>query len=358
MRILDRYIGRQVASGTLFAIAVLTLLLVLGNVFKEIRPLLVEVGAPLWVLVDFVISVLPVSLIFTIPWAFLSAVLLVFGRLSANNELNAFRSAGVGLLRLALPVLVLALLLSGLCLWLNLAVAPQAKRQVEDLVTRTIIRDPRALLRAGADQSRFRNVKVETESGEGDRFHNLHIFVMNQQGGDAGAYVHADTAQTVVDEEQRQIRLRLTNAYSDGSDAAGDDYTMLSRELEWMVVDYSEDARGKPKPNAMSNAEIDAFLARRPNLPERIRARFHAEQTRRYTSSLACLAFALVGVPLGVKARRRDTSTGLVVSLAIGTAYFAASSMIEDSGGGWTMWLPNLACLALGILLFRRARVR
>ncbi|MGB1129239.1 MAG: hypothetical protein ACPG4K_04255, partial [Haloferula sp.] len=77
MRISDRYIGRNIISGTFFAILLLSLLLVLGNLFKEIRPLLVEVGAPISVLGEFVLSVLPVSLIFTIPWGFLSAVLLV-----------------------------------------------------------------------------------------------------------------------------------------------------------------------------------------------------------------------------------------------------------------------------------------
>ncbi len=362
MRISDRYIGLNILSGTAFAIVLLSALLVLGNLFKEIRPLLVEVGAPVSVLWDFILGILPVSLIYTVPWAFLSAVLLVFGRLSSDNELNAFRAAGVGLTRLAAPVVVLGAALSAICLWLNLKVAPEAKRGVEDIVTNTIIQDPRSLLRAGVDQSRIRNVKVDSEWSEGDVFHNFHIFVMDESedSGLGGAYIHADSAKTVIDEEKKQIRLKLTGAYSDGPAGGGKEFTMLSEELEWMVVDYSDDKRRKPKPSAMTNSQIDWFLDSRPDLPGKYRARYRAEQQRRYTSSFACLAFALVGVPLGIKARRRDTSSGLVISLAIGALYFLAGSLMESSkeDGQWILWLPNLACLALGIFLFRRARFR
>ena len=359
MRISDRYIGRQIFSGTLLAILLLTLLLVLGNVFKEIRPLLVEIGAPLWVLGDFILSVLPVSLIFTIPWAFLSATLLVFGRLSSDNELNAFRCAGLSLSRLAVPVFVLGALLSALCLYLNLEVAPRAKHRVREITTRTLIQDPRALLRAGTDQTRIKNLRVNSTGSTGDVFHNLHIFVTDDPSGDLGAYVHADTAKTVVDHEKKQIRLRLTGAYSDGVDPDGKQFSLLSEELEWMVVDYSDDARRAPKPSALTNRQIDEYLALNPEMPESGRAKYIAEKTRRHTSSLACLAFAMIGVPLGIKARRRDTSSGLVVSLGVATAYFVTDSLLGDPADAlWLLWLPNLACFLLGLVLFRRARRR
>lgn len=364
MTIADRYIGRQVLSGTFFAILMLTLVLVLGNLFKEARTLLVEYGAPMWVLGDFAINVLPVSLIFTIPWAFLTSVLLVFGKLSSDNELNAFRVAGMSLQRIALPVVLLGAALSGLCLWLNLEVGPHAKRQLDDIVKNTLIKDPRTLLRAGTDQSGLRNVRVDAGSSNGEVFQNLHIFVMDDRA--AGStdsdqlYVHADRAETVLDREKQQIRLRLNNAYIDGRYGGGREFTLLSEELEWMVVDYSDATGGKVRSGSMTNAEIDAYLATLPETyPDQIKARFLARKTRRYTSSFACLAFAMVGVPLGIKARRRDTSTGLVLSIGIGAGYFLASSMLGGSvDHQWLLWLPNLVCLALGIVLFARARIR
>ncbi|MBB5353596.1 lipopolysaccharide export system permease protein [Haloferula luteola] len=386
MRISDRYIGRHVLTGTLFAIVLLSLLLVLGNVFKQIRPLLVEFGAPIWVLGEFTLSVLPVSLIFTIPWAFLSAVLLVFGRLSSDNELNAFRAAGVSLARLSAPVIAIGTALSLFCLWLNLGVAPKASKEVEDIVRSTLIRDPRTLLRAGVDQSRFKNIRVYSENDNGEVFENFHIFKMgSQDGGEDTAYIHAHTATTVNDSEKQEIRLKFTEAYVEGTPARKSDeesqstpqeFVLLSDELEWMLLNYSRDfSKDKVKPKTLTNPELDAIADNFKPLPlgpkatkaelklqkarKKIRERYLAEKTRRYTSSFACLAFAFIGIPLGMKARRRDTSTGLIISLGIGALYFLASSMIEPSEGmAYLLWIPNILCVALGFFFFRRARFR
>jgi lipopolysaccharide export LptBFGC system permease protein LptF len=92
MRISDIYIGRQVLLGTLTAVLVLSLVLVLGNLFKQIHPLLVDQKAPLSLVLRFVLNVLPFSLMFTVPWGFLSAVLLVFGRMSSDQESPASAS--------------------------------------------------------------------------------------------------------------------------------------------------------------------------------------------------------------------------------------------------------------------------
>lgn len=363
MRTLDRYIGKQVVLGTLFAILVLSVLLVLGNLFKELRPLLVELGAPISVLGEFMLGILPFTLIYTIPWAFLSAVLLVFGRLSNENELIAFRSAGVSLLRLAAPVVVIGIILSALCLWLNLHIAPEAKHRVRNLARDTIIKDPRTLLNSSMDQTRIRNVRVYSERQQGDTFHNFHIFVANDQNQPegqqfGGAYIHADTAVTVVDEERQQIRLRLNDVYSDGVMPDGEDFTLLSRELEWMVIDYSSEDK-RTKASSMTNDQIDQYLAEHPDLTKKIRSKFRSEQTERYSSSFACLALGLIGIPLGIKARRSDTSTGLVLSLGVGAAYFISTSMIEaNEQTQWLYWLPNVVCAGLAIALFQRARFR
>src|SRR5688572_21371704 len=127
MRLSDRYIGRQVLVGTLFAILLLSTILVMGSLFQNLRMLIVELGAPLSIIGEFLVAALPFALIYTIPWAFLSAVLLVFGRMSSENELTGFRVAGMSLTRVSMPVFVLGALLSAGCLWLNLEVAPWAK---------------------------------------------------------------------------------------------------------------------------------------------------------------------------------------------------------------------------------------
>lgn len=366
MRISDRYIARQVIVVTLYAIVVLSLVLVMGKLYKEIRPLLVEQGAPIGLVLRFVVNVIPYSLMFTIPWGFLSAVLLVFGRLSGEHEITAFRVAGISLTRLSLPVFAVGAVLSAICLWINVNVVPLATATLEDLVYEQVKRDPRALLNPGMVQSRFENQKVFVEERAGDSLNGFHLYQVSdgEDGSPAGAkaYLHAGNVSLVVDEEKKQLRLRLQDAFIETKRDGGDSEYAFAQEAEPYLFDFGSTRNRKARASAMTNSEISDYLKANPNLPEKKRVQFRAEVTKRHTFSLACLAFACVAVPLGIKARRKDTSSGLILSIAIGMIYFLITVLAEDfksdTAATLVLWAPNLLCGLLGFYLFRRARFR
>jgi lipopolysaccharide export system permease protein len=76
--------------------------------------------------------------------------------------------------------------------------------------------------------------------------------------------------------------------------------------------------------------------------------------------ALAIFSFAFVGVPLGIKVSRRETSANLGVAVVLALAYYFLIVVV-----GWLdqhpeyrpdilLWLPNLAILGLGLWLLRR----
>src|ERR1041384_6508901 len=140
MKLIDRFVSRELIVNVLFAIAVLSLVLVVGNIFRKLLPLLVNHDAPMEYLITFIAYVLPFSLIFTIPWGLLTAILLVFGRLSADNELIALRSNGVSVPRVCISLVAIALVCTVVSLWINLKVWPAAQEKLRsnlyDLATR------------------------------------------------------------------------------------------------------------------------------------------------------------------------------------------------------------------------------
>jgi len=146
MRIADRYIGWQVLYGTIFGVSLLTVVLLLGQLFRKIRPLLVEQGAPLDLIGRFILLIIPFTLMFTLPWGFLASTLLSFGRLSSHNELLGLRMAGVSLSRVAFPVILVGAGLSGLCWWLTGTAAPRAKDASRNLIYEAVRKDPRKLI--------------------------------------------------------------------------------------------------------------------------------------------------------------------------------------------------------------------
>lgn len=364
MRISDRYIARQVIVVTLYAIVVLSVVLVMGNLFKQIRPLLVEQGAPIGSVLRFVVNVVPYSLMFTIPWGFLSAVLLVFGRMSGEHEITGFRVAGISLTRLSLPVFAVAAALSGVCLWINVNVVPLATASLRELVYEQVKRDPRSLLDPGIVQSRFENQKVFVEERDGDFLNGFHLYQVSNgdDGGPIGAegYVHAGKVSLVVNKEKKQLRLKLQDAFIETKQEGEMSEFAFAQEAAPWLFDFG--STRKARSGSMTNSEIRSYLRENPDLPQEKRAEFSAEITKRYTFSLACLAFACVAVPLGIKSRRKDTSSGLVLSIVIGMVYFLFTVVAEefetDAIATLGLWGPNIVCCLLGLYLFRRARFR
>ena len=80
-------------------------------------------------------------------------------------------------------------------------------------------------------------------------------------------------------------------------------------------------------------------------------------------ASLAALAFALIAVPLGITAHRKETSVGFALSLVIAFSSFFFILVAEALSKNSTMpgalpiimiWLPNLLFTGLGVWLFAR----
>ena len=69
-RIIDRYIGKQVFFSTLFAVVILSVVLVLANIFKKLIGEMDRYPDLGWgFVIEFMLYVMPYSLIYTIPWA-------------------------------------------------------------------------------------------------------------------------------------------------------------------------------------------------------------------------------------------------------------------------------------------------
>ncbi|MEO5915170.1 MAG: LptF/LptG family permease [Luteolibacter sp.] len=367
MRISDRYIGRQVLIGTLYAVLVLGLVLVLGNLFRQIQPLLVDQGAPPALVLRFVISVLPLSLMYTIPWGFLSAVLLVFRKLSSNQEITSFRVAGLSLVRLSVPVFVIGALLSALSLWLNLKVVPNSKADMFQLVYEQASRDPDSLLKPGVVQGDFggddlKKLLIEGKSGNWVEGFNLYLLPSSKDGSGEVTFVHAKRAALSVQQGKSQLRVKLENAYFETTNEKGEVESAFAGYAEPIVIDLKNPGDKKPKANSMSNEEIRHEIATNPTMTASRKVKMQTEITTRYSLSMACLAFAFVAVPLGLQTRRRDTSFGLVISMLIGTAYFVfvmlADNFKTNSAATMVLWAPNVVCVLLGLFLFRKARFK
>ena len=139
----------------------------------------------------FVAYLLPFSLTYSIPWGVLVAVLLVFGKLSSDNELVAFRANGVGMPRICYPVFVIAIIFLGICLWINLYAAPIAEVKLRSAAFDLASNDPLALFGSDEVIDQFPNRKIYVGKKEGSTLHDLYIFEMNARESPDACYLRA-----------------------------------------------------------------------------------------------------------------------------------------------------------------------
>ncbi|MGC6426659.1 MAG: LptF/LptG family permease [Akkermansiaceae bacterium] len=360
----DRYLIRQVLMATLFAVGALSLVLILGRLYKEIHDLLVAKQAPLSFVGIFILQLLPFSLVFTIPWGFLAAVLLTFGRLSSDQEITALRSSGMSLFRIATPVLVIGALFSALCLWLNASHAPRAKGAIKLMLYEDLKNDPLRLMDPGVVQSKLKGQKIYVEDRKEDGtlagFHAYQLSATDRNAPPLGYLYSRDVALSLNNDEQ-QFDLQLNTGYGEVYDKKGELQQFFTEKAEPWVLTYPLTKR-QLKPNTLANSEIDELLKNPPPeiAPEKL-PNYAFERDRRIAFSLAPLALAFVGIPLGMNSRRRETSSGLTMSLVISFAYFLVLILAEETRADnlalsqTLLWLPNVIGIALGLWFMRRA---
>src|SRR6059058_2378044 len=364
IKLIDRFLSRELLVNVLFAIAVLSLVLVVGNIFRKLLPLLVNHDVPMEYLITFIAYVLPFSLIFTIPWGLLTAILLVFGRLSADNELIALRSNGVSISRICVPLAAVAALCTVICLWLNVQVAPAAQEKLRSTMFDLATRNPMALF--GSDQviDQFPSRRIYVGKKEGNKLENITVFEMNDKALPVKV-TYARTGMLEADLANKQILMHLYQARYQERDPKDpfnlhkmhDGINMVEGTLPISLEELYEKQKKRPSRSALSIAQL---LEQLKSENKRERSASRTEINKRFSFPFACVAFAIIGVPLGVTAHRRETSIGFAMGLIVATSYFLFVIIGDTLRGNpqahpeLLVWFPNVLFIVLGAFLFRR----
>jgi lipopolysaccharide export system permease protein len=364
VKILDRYLLTALGVATAMGVALLSLVLVLGNVFKEMLDLLINHNVPLETVFAFIAFVLPFSMTFTIPWGFLTAVLLVFGRLSADNEIIALRATGVSFPRIFLPVAGVAVLLVGACLWINTDVAPRAQFAMINSLFRIATSSPASMFQADEVVDQFPDRRIFVGGREGDLMKNLIVFEIDDRSAPSKV-VFAKSGTLTSDAGNNRLLLRVDDAHFEQRDERQPDNVDLIRQgitmksgVFPMSLQKLLDRKRRMKPlSSHTIGELFAELAK-PDCPRRLA--YQVEVSKRFSLSLAALSFALIAVPLGITAHRKETSVGFALSLVIAFGYFffiiIADTLRENPNAMpiLLVWLPNIVFTGLGVWLFAR----
>jgi len=133
MRILTRYLLKAHLGPFLFALTVLTGLLLVNTVARRFESLAGK-GLPASVIAEVFVLSIPHVVALSLPMAVLVAVLYTFSVLAADNEITALKASGVNLIRLLVPLTVAGIVLAAVMVWFNDRVLPESNHRLANLL--------------------------------------------------------------------------------------------------------------------------------------------------------------------------------------------------------------------------------
>ena len=210
MRIIDRYICREVLSHTLLGAAVLTFALFVPRLV-QLMDLIVRHAGGAGEVAELFLCTFPSVLSFTIPTAVLLGVLVGLGRMSADSELIAMNSVGMGLRRLLVPVGLLAMGAVTVTLCMTLWLGPLSVRTLRALEERLITTQASFQVEPRVFDERFPHLVlyVQDVSAAATQWHG--VFLAESGAGDTSRLTLAEDAIVIADRAGDKLEVHLRN---------------------------------------------------------------------------------------------------------------------------------------------------
>lgn len=346
-----------VLSLMMFTFVMLTL-----NILRELTDLIVNKGVNIVFVGKLLLYLMPYLLTFTIPMSILIAILFVFGRLSADNEITAVCASGVSLYQIVTPVILIALFLSAGSVILNDEIASRAHFAQRKTVAEIGIKNPTAYLEPGKFIKSFDGNIIFVHRITGNNLFNVRIYQPPEEGKAARTIV-ARRGEFTAGPEEKTVLLELINGSLDEPDPKKPDrYYRVNFEKYNLTLNPAHNLDPARIEKKFKDKTINELLTDidRMRVMGVIPLEPITEIHYKLALSLASFTFVFIGLPLAVKIRRREKSVGFGLSLGLISIYWiflAGGKALALRGimpAALSIWAGNIILSGLGMILLHK----
>src|SRR5271155_978996 len=371
MRILTRYILREVTSHALLGVALFTFIIFTRDLGR-ILEFVVRDSASYSDVARIIAYMLPPTLNVTIPMAVLVGILLGLSRLAADSEVTAMRAAGMGAIDFVRVVSIVSAVALVLGLFNSLYLAPRASAGLiaigESLKSSQASFEVQPRVFYEEFKNRVLYIQDTTPAAGAAIWHHVFLADLTEP-----ADPHITTAEQAIvvngtpnTPDAQTIRLHLINGGEHDTSATDPNqynistFTTTDVPIETEAPEDTHLGRLNTNIEALSLTE----LWQRANSPQAVNGRtpsvYRIEVNKRFSYPFACLVLMLVGVPLGIASKRGGKSTGFVLTIVLVFVYyllsqvgaaFAQSGKLPPFLG---VWGANLLFAAAGAILLNQ----
>ena len=148
-----------------------------------------------------------------LPLAVLLSSIMTFGNLGETFELVAIKSAGIGLLRFMLPLLITSILLSGLAFAFNNNVIPVANLKMRTLHTDIVNKKPALDLKEGVFYTTIPGYAIKVGKKEADDSTLIDVIIYEQSSGLQDNFIVAKKGIMRVSDDKRFLEFTLKDGW-------------------------------------------------------------------------------------------------------------------------------------------------
>lgn len=360
MRILDKYIIKELLGPFVFGICAFSSVFIGTSTLFRIAQYVTKYGASLASVIKLFLYSLPSIIVLTFPMSMLLASLLSFGRLSGSSEITAMRSGGLSFFRLSVPVFIVAFGVSLFAVTFNEMVVPQSNEAYNAIVRNEIEKNtsPKSQEHIVIKDLKQGNLERLTYARKYEEETNT-MYAVSVEEFENGNLVRVENAETASWQANRWV---MSNGIIYELSPAGQlEHTMrFDQQLLPLDKNPASISREQKKPEEMSIKELKQQISilQREFVKTDI---YEVELHQRLAIPLASFVFALIGTPLGLQPHRSSSSIGLGISIIIIFIYYTIMTIATALGQGGAIpailaaWLPNIIGILAGIYLVRKA---
>ncbi|MEL0276734.1 MAG: LptF/LptG family permease [Deltaproteobacteria bacterium] len=337
---LARSLFFQLIPPFLLATFILTFILSMDTVYKLIN-LIVSRGVPVGSVLLMLLYRLPQFLSVTLPIAVVITVVVVLVRLSNDLELTAMGASGLSPWQLSVPVATFGLLATILDLGITLWMQPAGYAAYEEETLRLLRSQTAKTIRPGVLNYDFPGKVLYVESKSPNE--ELEgIFISDTELRPSSMVSLSSKGQLLIREKEQDILLQLKQGTMHFGNAEGGYRTMDFEEFQYQF-----------RPPQLDGSTIRKIWGV-PSLDLLKPHSYFIDQTRlrefhlRLTTPMACLAFALAALNIGMVDPRRGRSNAYLQALALIVIHYILWSFSKELTIGKepmkavVLWIPPI----------------
>jgi len=378
VRILTRYILKEVSSHALLGIALFTFIIFMRDLGRLLE-LIVRNSAPLPSVGEIFLYTLPTTFTLTLPMGVLVGILVGLSRLAADSEVTAIRASGMGVGMFVRAISIFAIGAWMLGMFNSIYVAPKSAVALNHLQDKLKSSQASFEIQPHVFYEEFKNIVlyVQDATPSGGRSLWRGIFLADISDPSSPRVTLAKRGALLSDSPDK-LRLHLEDGTQQESiPKAKDQYSITtfdSTEIPIQLPRSAEHTRDLLPVAELRLHELlrNAARERRAAAPlknidpgtwnyDLSKARYYEiEFQRRFALPAACLVLAMVGIPLGLSARKGGKSTGFVLTILLVCVYYffsltGVSMARQGKMPPWEgVWMANAFFFLCGLVLLWR----